>query len=207
MADDSVACRNATTDDSSSDEDENDSLSQLRLLIQDNSPKSAFDKTPHRFIPAGVIEHKMTEDMIKGCFNIKQHSKKSDEIVEFIKSSAKKTFAIVVWIKPNDIMAVMRSLKRRGVDDKKLPIKSKGELGAKAWASDFYEEQWRFVAPIFSTDAPNHDLEESHVLPFISKSVDLGRGSFGVVTQYFIHRNHLRPVCGCARIKLLLRRC
>src|SRR5689334_1321521 len=106
MADNSIVCRNKTTDDSSSEdyeeeEEEADPRSQLRLLIRENSTLSAFDKTPHRFVPEGVIENMMTEDVIRSCLEINQPSKKADEIVEFIKSRAKKTFAIAIltWSK------------------------------------------------------------------------------------------------------------
>lgn len=203
MAQDSEVRRDDITDDSSSGEDDNCSQPQLRPLIQKNHLMSVFDKTPHKFVPEGFIEDVMTEDVIKRTLNIKQPSKKADEIVSFIKTRATRTFAIVVWIKADDIMTVMKSLKKRDIDDKELPVTNKERLGTKDWVSDFYDDQWRFVAPIFSTNTHNHDLEESRILPFISKNMDSGRGSFGVVSRYVVHRKHLSPVSDCPKIKLL----
>lgn len=196
MDNDSASMKSDFTDDSSSSssEDETDCQPQLRSLIRDKLLKSAFDKTPHNFVPERTIEGIITEDIIKRSLKITNPSNKENEVVEFVKTRAKKTFAIVVFSKQDDIMSVIRSLKRRGIDDSQLPIKNKERLGSKDWASDFYEDQWRFFAPIFSTDNYNYDLEECHILPFVSKDMDSGRGSFGMVSKYLVHQNHLLPV-------------
>jgi hypothetical protein len=200
MADDN------STNDLSSSEDENDSRPHLRPLIMDKSITSAFDKTPHKFVPEGIIEEITTEEMIKASLNVKGSSKEETEIIEFIKTRAKKTFAIVIWIKPDNIMSVMKSLKKKGIDDRELPIKDEKRLGLKRWASEFYDGQWRFLAPVFSTDDHNHDLDPSHILPFVSKQKHYGTGCFGVVSQYVVHRNHLIPVRIHDRTKLWLGR-
>ncbi|XP_014559825.1 hypothetical protein COCVIDRAFT_90891 [Bipolaris victoriae FI3] len=191
-SDTSIAIFDNESDESSSDE-ETDPRPQLRPLITDRLVKSAFEKTPLRFVPEGNMQGIITEDMIKISLGIgTPASRKEGEMIEFIKKHAKKVFAIVVYMK-GDCMEIMKSLKRKGIDDDSLPIKDQRDLGRKEWASDFFEKQWQFNAPVFSTTEFNHDLEESHILPFIAKNVDSKRGSFGVVSQYVVHRNHLNP--------------
>ncbi|EUC46749.1 hypothetical protein COCMIDRAFT_35616 [Bipolaris oryzae ATCC 44560] len=181
------------SDESSSDE-ETGPRPQLRPMITDRLVKSAFEKTPLRFVPEGNVQDIITEGMIQISLGIDTPvSKREGEMIKFIKSRAKKVFAIVVYMNAGDCMDIMKSLKRKGIDDDSLPIKDQRDLGRKDWAPDFFEKQWQFNAPVFSTTRFNHDLEESHILPFITKKVDSQRGSFGVVSQYVVHRNHLDP--------------
>ncbi|KAF2011920.1 hypothetical protein BU24DRAFT_266342 [Aaosphaeria arxii CBS 175.79] len=67
----------------------------------------------------------------------------------------------------------------------------KGKTQSGTWRWDFCESQWMFLAPVFSTEEANHDLEEELILPFIKKHTDLHQGSFGLVSCYNIHENHL----------------
>lgn len=80
------------------------------------------------------------------------------------------------------------------MNDRDLPITIQPEWKKQAWFAEFCEHQWKFLAPVFSTARYNHNLEEDHILPFVSKESDSGRGSFGVVSQYTLHDKHLDPV-------------
>jgi hypothetical protein len=55
---------------------------------------------------------------------------------------------------------------------------------------NFFEAQWKFLAPVFSTDKFNHDLEPLCILPFVSKDSDIDKGSFGQVSKFEIHPDH-----------------
>ena len=57
---------------------------------------------------------------------------------------------------------------------------------------DFCRAQWKFLAPVFSADESNHDLEEPLIIPFVSKYEDFGEGSFGQVSKYETHSDHLK---------------
>jgi len=57
---------------------------------------------------------------------------------------------------------------------------------------DFCKHQWKFLAPVFSTDKSNYYLEEAYIIPFVLKYADFGEGSFGQVSKYEIHPNHLK---------------
>jgi hypothetical protein len=75
----------------------------------------------------------------------------------------------------------------------------------------FQEHQWKFLAPVISTAEPNHNLGELTV-PFIKKHAKFDEGSFGVVSKYEIHGDHIidpsRPVrhgiCSCPSSNLTL---
>lgn len=57
---------------------------------------------------------------------------------------------------------------------------------------NFCEHQWKFLAPVFSTAEYNHDLPALSILPFISKHANFDKGSFGQVSKYEIHPNHIK---------------
>ncbi|CAO2649036.1 Nn.00g099850.m01.CDS01 [Neocucurbitaria sp. VM-36] len=166
----------------------------LRSLITKALEKSTFDKTPHKFVPEGIIDKLVTDLSVRESLRIANPTPEENELVEFIVLRAKKAFATTVSCKLNANRA-MRWFKRNDIDDNDLPIKQQTDLWKSSdWRSDFYDEQWKFFAPIFSTIEYSHDLEEAHILPFVAKSVDSGRGSFGVVSRYSVHKNHLKPV-------------
>lgn len=117
----------------------------------------------------------------------------------------------------------MLQFQRNRITDKKLPIpkppKSEGSMPSKMnpkdhefsamecgvkprqriWGSstinDFWEKQWSFLVPVFSTD-PNTDPEQYNlskhiIIPFTVKHADYDAGSFGKVYKYEVHPNHI----------------
>lgn len=191
MSDDSS--NDSFSDSESSASSDEEGGSTLRPLITDKLLESVFVKTPHRFIPEGTIHEIVTEEIVRASLDM-EGSTKADGMVGFIMKRAKKVFSIVVYMKLDDIPGAIKWLKKNGVEDKTLPVKDPKTLSKRDWGSEFCENQWKFLAPTFSTTEYNHDLEKLHILPFVSGGSDSGRGSFGVVSQYTIHRNHLVPV-------------
>ncbi|KAF2653766.1 hypothetical protein K491DRAFT_602167 [Lophiostoma macrostomum CBS 122681] len=57
--------------------------------------------------------------------------------------------------------------------------------------TQFCENQWKFLAPVFSTRKHNYDVRSMAILPFISKYFEVGQGSFGRVYKYEIHPDHI----------------
>lgn len=55
----------------------------------------------------------------------------------------------------------------------------------------FCKDQWKFLAPVFSTAKSNHDLPAMAILPFIVKHFESDHGSFGQVFKYEIHPDHI----------------
>jgi hypothetical protein len=181
------------TSPASSDEEEGkgDKSHDLREFLWESSIKSSFHFTPHRFIPEGVVDRLVTKEVIRASLF---SSPGQEKIVEFVVTRARKAFAIAIYARL-DVNRVMRWFKRNNIDDKDLPIKTQTDEWKSQWRREFYDAQWTFFATVFSTSRHSHDLHEFEILPFVSKQVDVGRGSFGVVSQYVLHRKHLDSVC------------
>ncbi|KAI4663972.1 uncharacterized protein J4E79_003472 [Alternaria viburni] len=163
--------------------------SGLRMLIVDNLILSGFEKTPHRFLPEGVIDDIVTEERLL----IQVPSPDEDKLLDYIKLRAKKIFAILIYIRPHSMRSALDWWRKKDMGDRDLPFRIQPAWKKQSWFTDFQESQWTFLAPIFSTAGYNHDLHEEHILPFISKEWDADRGSFAVVSRYTIHNKHLHP--------------
>lgn len=157
--------------------------------------KSVFDRTPHKFIPNGIVEELVTEKAIRKSL-YPRHANPNDEakaLIRFIYQRARRAFAVAVFCQLNTIRA-MRWFKANNLGDDDLPIREHTDQWKTSWQSEFYDEHWRFFAPTFSTTQRSHNLEDAHILPFVARAVEYGRGSFGVVTQYSVHKNHMNTV-------------
>lgn len=169
------------------------SSNKLRELLRNAMQWSEFSRTPNRFVPDGTVDRLINEMAVKTSMRIDKPSAEENELVTWILADAKKTFAIALLAGVN-LNEAMRWLKRNNISDKDLPILKRTELWRQSWRLDFYEQQWTFTAPIFSTMRDIHNLEEAHILPFIEKLSAVGEGSFGEVSKYVLHKNHMLPV-------------
>ncbi|KAI4961385.1 hypothetical protein J4E86_000413 [Alternaria arbusti] len=181
------------TEGSDFEDDDDDTKPDLRTLLSENFIKSAFEKTPHKFVPDGIIHELITEESISEALEIHARTRGDAELVEFIRMHAKKVFAIFIYTRPTKLLAALNWWRKKDMNDRDLPITIQPEWKKQAWFAEFCEHQWKFLAPVFSTARYNHNLEEDHILPFVSKESDSGRGSFGVVSQYTLHDKHLDP--------------
>lgn len=59
-------------------------------------------------------------------------------------------------------------------------------------AREFFDKQWMFLAPVFSTDKPARDVSALSILPFTKKQPKPNKGSFGQVFKCQIHTDHIR---------------
>jgi hypothetical protein len=66
-----------------------------------------------------------------------------------------------------------------------------GEVWERWSREEFYQAQWAYLAPVFSTRDVNIDLDPQAILPFLSKNPDIRTGAFGQVFQVKIHSKHL----------------
>jgi len=174
-------------------EDEMNVQNYLKELLSERLTKSGFEKTPLKFMPDGVVDELITEEEIRGVLDTRLPSPDEAELVEYVQTRAKTILAILVYIEIPQFRKVVKWFKKKKYDDRSLPIDVE-HLSRRPWMHEFYEMQWRFVAPVFSATHFCHDLDESHILPFVSKAADSVRGSFGSVTKYMIHKNHMTPV-------------
>lgn len=182
----------STTDEEPVYLDTKKSSKRLRENLRGLLESSAFESN-HRFVAEGALDQLIDEATIKESMRIRVPTDQETDLVTFIVTRAKKAFAIAVFAQANTNEA-MRWLKENNIDDKCLPISKQTEPWGEDWRADFYDHQWQFTAPVFSTSSSNHNLEEGHVLPFIEKSAGTGEGSFGEVTRYVLHKNHMLPV-------------
>jgi hypothetical protein len=184
--------------DSDSSEDEQTKREvKFREYLRGVQQRSAFEKTSCDFIPEGVLSKIVTDETIRDLLDIKGRTPEDEQLIQFVKIRAPKVLAIAVCAKTRNLKDLMIRLKGRNFDDNHLPIiNPDNAFRKKGWYNDLIEHQWKFYAATFSTTKYSHDLEESRVLPFTSKAGDGGRGSFGVVSRYIIHRNHMEPVSG-----------
>jgi hypothetical protein len=181
--------------DSESSDDEETSEQIFRKSLSQKQQKSMFDRTGVQFVPEGVLGELVTEKTIKDVLGITNPKPAEDELIHFVKTRAAKVFAIAIWAKITKVKKVMEFFKSKDLDDNDLPVTDPDSpLCKRKWYDDLIEHQWRFYAATFSNTKYNHDLEELCILPFTSKAGDSGSGSFGVVSRYVIHRNHMEPV-------------
>jgi len=59
-------------------------------------------------------------------------------------------------------------------------------------AREFFEKQWMFLAPVFSTDEPTRNIPALSILPFIQKQLRPKKGPFSHVFKCEIHADHIR---------------
>lgn len=117
-------------------------------------------------------------------------------LVGYTFQHAKKAFAISTWAKINTHLA-MNWFMTKNLTDKDLPFKGlTAEWTRSSWRPQFFDEQWKFCAPIFDTTKYTLDFEEGHILPILSVTRVGGSGAFGEVSQYKLHENHMKPVSG-----------
>lgn len=163
----------------------------LQKALQTRLIKSDFDRTPHSFIPEGVVEELITWRIIAQCLGA---TKEDEELVNYTFNSAKKAFAIATFARLNTHVA-MNWFKRTGKTDDDLPFTQQSEeFRRSSWRTHFYDEQWKFCAPVFDTEEYNHDFDEARILPIVSKLRVADPGAFGEVCQYEVHMNHIKPV-------------
>ncbi|PSN64720.1 hypothetical protein BS50DRAFT_623219 [Corynespora cassiicola Philippines] len=163
-------------------------MEELRRLLRKQWKKSVFGTRPIKFIPENSIYKHVTRQTIYTCLG---HSAEKG-LVDFIFDRAPKAFLITV-LHSLPSLEIMSWFKQNDLDDKTLPIKHTPDSWEEDWGDEFFEEQWKFFATVFSTKEPFHDLEEAHILPFISMPSDPAQGFFGVVHQYVVHKDHIEP--------------
>ena len=146
-------------------------------------------------------------------------------LVKFILQEAKKLFAILVTTRHPKLQEAISLFQKHNFDDTKLPIKfwtgqmfndaqhpffeMQGARKKKVWDKsliyDFQEKQWEFLAPVLSTEETYHCYGNHVIMPFVAQIASFAEGSFGVVSKYEIHEDHMvikdasqqitKPVC------------
>ncbi|KAH8699354.1 hypothetical protein GQ44DRAFT_832153 [Phaeosphaeriaceae sp. PMI808] len=199
-------------DDDEDDDDEGSEYEDLSGSLRAEMVQSAFDG--RQFLPRGALDHLVTQQSVRVAMDIDQPTERNTILEEYIMSNARAVFAIAVYIRLPRLCKALRLFLENDFGDANLPIdmwsgeliKSKSKnhpfvamerpsrrATNRIWTwsriYDFQEEQWKFIAPVISTSIATYDMGE-RIMPFIKKHANRREGSFAVVSQYEIHRDH-----------------
>jgi hypothetical protein len=136
-------------------------------------------------------------------------SDKKKKVVDFVYKKAKTVFAITVvsGLRGSQLGKTMHHFMKLEFSDFSLPVTetlldSHIDSLVKRWGDSsgwsktrrhtFLQEQWRFIAPIFSQKNFKVDLKPNHILPFIAKGSSGKEGAFGQVYMVEIHPAHYK---------------
>ncbi|KAI1107995.1 hypothetical protein F5Y14DRAFT_437785 [Nemania sp. NC0429] len=167
-------------------------------LLNDNfvvSKHGDRSKEEH-YLPEGRLDGLITEEVIGKELSQGLSFLQPSERAQFIKAvaqNAKKVFttAILSQVSAEKIYYLINNLE---ITDKKLPISNRNpslvrSLGG--WrAHQFWDNQWKFLVPVFREDKLIYHLESQHILPFYELKNAPNRGTFGVVSEVMLHANH-----------------
>lgn len=177
--------------------------------IYDKYETSRFDPEEKHFLPEGCLDELLTlEVVIKELLDkddlrpeeLRLPEKKKD-VVDFILSKAPKVFAtaVVSGLRGKLLAVAMVKFHSIGFHDECLPVtehdskhlKMFQDLWSNMTIRYFRQEQWRFLAPVFSRTNCKLDLKPGHILPFIKKyDNNVKEGAFGRVYRVEIHPAH-----------------
>ncbi|KAK1496615.1 protein kinase [Colletotrichum tamarilloi] len=186
---------------------------------------SKFDHRRPAFLPEGTIESLITRWSIAAELQDDDekisHFPETD-LVNFVEDQAKKTFAITVCcgISGTDLRTTMKFFKTVGFNDRHLPIKKpqpprRDQLGwnfpfpfdgmakekrlRRIWnvsgVTNFFSQQWCFLAPVFSAARFQYHLSPDCIFPFTWVNNIVKGGMFSQIYEVEIHpRHHEQPV-------------
>jgi hypothetical protein len=169
---------------------------------------SKFDPEKRQFLPEGCLQELLTSETIikelQDDLLASQCVDPPDDLIEmlvdFILQKAKKVFATTVLsgLRVGRLTHSMFEFMDLEFTDDCLPVTygkmetifSKGTRWSPFTIHNFYREQWRFLAPVFSKKSFKVNLEPDHILPFIEKNNFGKEGAFGQVFQVQVHLAH-----------------
>lgn len=206
----------------------------LHTAISERRVQSRFGKRLDNFLPRGHLDDLVKRKSILKAMKIPEDEVEEEEevVVAFILERAKKLFTILVTIRHSRLFDAISLFKKRKFDDSNLPIevwtaakftesqhsgvqhpffemqgvmKQRDIIWDKSFIYDFQDKQWEFLAPLISTEETNNRYGSNVIMPFIVQHASYAEGSFGVVSKYEIHEDHIvitdtndnkiRPVC------------
>lgn len=205
------------TSDSDSDKSSSDSSSNgkgkeeesLGAQIVTFFKRSVFDRRD--FLPDGCIETLITEDAVMKELGITPEAKETRDpkrLLNFILEEGRKIFAILLVsrFKGEDLQKAITQFRRNKIGDASLPITEETKVDVpffnkpkRPWDTTsirtFCNEQWLFLAPVFSSERLNLELDANDILPFTGQGGDVKSGAFGKVYQVTVDPQHYtKPV-------------
>jgi hypothetical protein len=207
----------------------------LHTAIRERRVQSHFGKRLDNFLPRGHLNDLVKRKLILEAMKIPEEEVEVEEqkVVTFILERAKKLFSILVTIRHSRLFDAISLFEEHDFDDSHLPIetwtgakfaesqcsgiqhpffkmqgvvkKQRDMIWDKSFIYDFQDKQWEFLVPDISTNETNNHHGSNVIMPFIFQHASLAEGSFGVVSKYEIHEDHIfitdangnkvQPVC------------
>ncbi len=165
-------------------------VDDLRARILDIR-QTNYDFRP--FVPQNDLYRLLTLPVVSSTLkNSGVDKSRLSDLAQSVYQGARKVFAVLVILKQ-----VQYTLDLVGHDqfrdlDQQLPF-DQDEIQRKvvqgSIASDFYDQQWQFLAPVFSKRLLPHELVIRTPLP-ITERVKIGSGSFEEAYKIRIHTSH-----------------
>jgi len=189
---------------------------KLAKQIGDCLQPSAFDQPTRYFAPLGAVKALISRPAVRAALGYGPRAADIDPaLLDYIVSEAGILFAILVHLGLQDriIEQAMVLFQRHSVHDQSLPFEATGhgskltmvDPGETVWSaerrSNFYDRQWIFLAPVFSTEHPICILEKNRILPF---NLDPGRSAIdhgrNVPLRVTIPQSHIEGPSNVVRI-------
>ncbi|KAJ3547792.1 hypothetical protein NM208_g1319 [Fusarium decemcellulare] len=161
------------------------------------------------YLPEGAIEKLITLRSVEE--ELSYDLEPSPDLVEFFATRARRIFALAIlsMFEGSTLYTALEVFQEEEFTDDKLPIFEdrdaelitrifrtppglrRKKLWSKVQKQRFLEDQWKFLAPVFTQQELKHTLSESHILPLKRVSDTSKSGTFGEVYEAIIHRSHL----------------
>ncbi|KAK7996693.1 hypothetical protein PG989_004733 [Apiospora arundinis] len=183
-------------------------LQRLRQSIEQAFVESALDRK--EFLPRSSFETIVAPDVVRHTIGLLSEEKSnSAALSEFAAKQARKSFAILVVIANENIISALESLRMHGFTDGNLPIPqllvgdrdkmrdadkhldfARDQPWNEAMLGNFFNEQWKFLAPVFGQNFPPKALPSRSISPIVEmhpfhSSLDDNR-------EVRIHPSHLK---------------
>lgn len=127
-----------------------------------------------------------------------------NDFSDWIHHHARKVFAITLYcaLDEADTILAMKQFRVYEFGDDKLPVRESvisdytlKEFHARIWTPvrrrRFYDDQWKFVVPVFTREKYDYDLNPNDIFPFTVESSTLPKvGGFGAVYKVRFHEEH-----------------
>lgn len=179
------------------------------------SVSSSFDRG-RNFLPHGYLDTIITHDTVTQVLEAKTSDltvearqadqQNMDGVVDFIVEKCKKLFAILflIFLDSRHLRREMDYFHAIGFDDSQLPLTTKSRIFyyddeksyRKPWNDSLVErfcetDQWRYLAPVFTSEIKNLELHSRTIFPFTETS---RHGGAFRVHRVTIHPSHQKNI-------------
>lgn len=175
-------------------------MNRLIHIIIRQQQKDYRDRS---FFSQEAIKSAITEDVIRQAFRDKDNNSDCKLALDHIDSAVKailngghRIFAILALIRQTSLIQnfiEFDSFQESGLDQG-LPFewtRLQRILVFETVAKEFFEKQWSFSSPVFSSSVFSRPLPKQTIFPF-TKQQRLDEGAFGIVYEIQIPKSHHR---------------